>query len=250
MARGGVRTRFAPTPTCCSLRPARRRQPHREGLPGAIFVTGQHRHRRGDQDAGRAGSAQPSRPRRAPATRHLPPPRELGRRFKLGRVGAPPARRPRACARIEVCCTPTRTSPRRSNGCWGGCRGGRTAAAMQPAQAGDRMRDCDLMLSDFRRGPERAPALGVPLLVLRQKTERPEALWAATCGWSGPTPASPRHRAHLLGDPVALAAMSVPCLPLATGAPCYRIAALIEQWGRAVRRCLASGSSRVNWRSS
>ncbi len=39
-----------------------------------------------------------------------------------------------------------------------------------------RMRDCDLMLSDSGGVQEEAPALGVPLLVLREKTERPEAI--------------------------------------------------------------------------
>ena len=38
------------------------------------------------------------------------------------------------------------------------------------------MREADLILSDSGGMQEEAPALGVPLLVLREKTERPEAL--------------------------------------------------------------------------
>ena len=53
------------------------------------------------------------------------------------------------------------------------------AAALQPADdPRAAMRDCDLMLSDSGGVQEEAPALGVPLLVLREKTERPEALWS------------------------------------------------------------------------
>ncbi|MGH6659345.1 MAG: non-hydrolyzing UDP-N-acetylglucosamine 2-epimerase, partial [Sphingomicrobium sp.] len=40
----------------------------------------------------------------------------------------------------------------------------------------ERMRGCDLVLSDSGGIQEEAPALGVPLLVLRDKTERPEAI--------------------------------------------------------------------------
>jgi len=38
------------------------------------------------------------------------------------------------------------------------------------------MRRCDLLLSDSGGMQEEAPALGVPMLVLRRKTERPESL--------------------------------------------------------------------------
>ena len=44
-----------------------------------------------------------------------------------------------------------------------------------------RMRECDVVLSDSGGIQEEAPALGVPLLVLRDKTERPEGL---ACGSS------------------------------------------------------------------
>ena len=94
-----------------------------------------------------------------------------------------------------------------------------------------RMRDCDLMLSDSGGVQEEAPALGVPLLVLRDKTERPEGLWSGNMRLVGTDSqvivAAVR---ELLGDPVALAAMAVPSLPYGDGRAGIRIAALIEHW--------------------
>lgn len=94
-----------------------------------------------------------------------------------------------------------------------------------------RMRDCDLMLSDSGGVQEEAPALGVPLLVLREKTERPEALWSGNMRLVGTDTRQILETVRsLLGDPVALAAMAEPCLPYGDGRASYRIAALIEQW--------------------
>lgn len=99
------------------------------------------------------------------------------------------------------------------------------------------MRDCDLMLSDSGGVQEEAPALGVPLLVLREKTERPEALWSGNMRLVGTDAGQIVDAVRaLLGDPVALAAMAKPCLPYGDGRAGARIAALIEQWlaGRSV----------------
>ena len=94
-----------------------------------------------------------------------------------------------------------------------------------------RMRDCDLMLSDSGGVQEEAPALGVPLLVLREKTERPEALWSGNMRLVGTGTRQILETVRgLLGDPVALAAMAEPCLPYGDGRAGNRIAALIEQW--------------------
>lgn len=101
-----------------------------------------------------------------------------------------------------------------------------------------RMRDCDLMLSDSGGVQEEAPALGVPLLVLREKTERPEALWSGNMRLIGTDTGQILAAVRdLLGDPVALAAMAEPSLPYGDGRAGYRIAALIEQWlvGRSVQ---------------
>ncbi len=94
-----------------------------------------------------------------------------------------------------------------------------------------RMRDCDLMLSVSGGVLEEAPALGVPLLVLREKTERPEALWTGNMRLVGTDRAQIVDAVrNLLGDPAALAAMSARCLPYGDGRAAYRIAAAIEDW--------------------
>ncbi len=94
-----------------------------------------------------------------------------------------------------------------------------------------RMRECDLMLSDSGGVQEEAPALGVPLLVLRDKTERPEALWSGNMRLVGTGSAKIVAEVRaLLGDPIALAAMAEPRLPYGDGRASYRIAALIEHW--------------------
>ena len=102
-----------------------------------------------------------------------------------------------------------------------------------------RMRECDLMLSDSGGVQEEAAALGVPLLVLREKTERPEALWSGNMRLVGTdTRRIVETVRDLLGDSRALAAMAEPRLPYGDGRAGYRIAALIEQWlvSRAGRR--------------
>lgn len=94
-----------------------------------------------------------------------------------------------------------------------------------------RMRDCDLMLSDSGGVQEEAPAMGVPLLVLRDKTERPEALWSGNMRLVGTgTEAILAAVTTLLGDPVELAAMARPRLPYGDGLSGYRIAGIIDQW--------------------
>ena len=97
-----------------------------------------------------------------------------------------------------------------------------------------RMRDSDLVLSDSGGMQEEAPTLGVPLLVLREKTERPEGI-AAGCarlvGTSKDRIVSETQR--LLADPLALAAMRTPSFPYGDGQAAPRIAAIIEEWLRA-----------------
>jgi UDP-N-acetylglucosamine 2-epimerase (non-hydrolysing) len=94
-----------------------------------------------------------------------------------------------------------------------------------------RMRDADLLLSDSGGIQEEAPALGVALLVLRGKTERPEGIAAGNSRLVG----TDRDRIvaevrRLLDDPVALAAMSRPVLPFGDGRAGPRIATIIMSW--------------------
>ena len=93
------------------------------------------------------------------------------------------------------------------------------------------MRDSDLILSDSGGMQEEAPALGVPLLVLREKTERPEGIATGNMRLVGTSKERIVTEARrLLSDPCAYAAMSRPALPYGDGKAAPRIAALIEQW--------------------
>lgn len=113
----------------------------------------------------------------------------------------------------------------------GNCSGITLLAPCSQRELAAKMRECDLMLSDSGGVQEEAPALGVPLLVLREKTERPEALWSGNMRLiSTDTDQILDAVRGLLRDPVALAAMTKPCLPYGDGRSGPRIAALIEQW--------------------
>ena len=110
------------------------------------------------------------------------------------------------------------------------------------------MREFDLMLSDSGGVQEEAPALGVPLLVLREKTERPEAIATGNMKLVGTDSDAVLAAVHrLLDDPVALAAMSRPCLPYGDGRAGPRIAAIIDEWvaGRSTDRSAGGGLGRT-----
>ena len=87
------------------------------------------------------------------------------------------------------------------------------------------MRDADLVLSDSGGMQEEAPALGVPLLILRDKTERPEGLASGTMKLVGTDPDRIVAEVLELKDSRgALAAMRMPCLPFGDGQASPRIA--------------------------
>jgi UDP-N-acetylglucosamine 2-epimerase (non-hydrolysing) len=93
------------------------------------------------------------------------------------------------------------------------------------------MRDADLILSDSGGIQEEAPALGTPLLVLRDKTERPEAIAAGNARLVGTdTKRIVAEAQRLLANPLALAAMSRRSFPFGDGHAAPRIAAIIEDW--------------------
>ena len=94
-----------------------------------------------------------------------------------------------------------------------------------------RMRDADLILSDSGGIQEEAPALGTPLLVLREKTERPEGVAAGNARLVG-TDADGivAEVRRLLADPPALEAMSRRTYPYGDGRSGPRIALIIEDW--------------------
>ena len=106
------------------------------------------------------------------------------------------------------------------------------------------MRAADLVLSDSGGMQEEAPALGVPLLVLREKTERPEGLATGTMELVG---TDPEHIVaavdRLRSDRRLLREMTQPCLPFGDGRSAPRIAELclayLEEMETARRSCRA-----------
>ena len=99
--------------------------------------------------------------------------------------------------------------------------------ACSHGQAIEAMLRSDLVLSDSGGIQEEATALGVPLLVLRRTTERPEAIASGNVELVGTDPArivgAVRRR-------LARKAGGAASLPFGDGRAGERIAALIEQW--------------------
>ena len=95
------------------------------------------------------------------------------------------------------------------------------------------MRRSDLILSDSGGMQEEAPVLGVPLLILRDRTERPEGIASGNLKLVGRDPDSIKATVDwLLDDADALQSMSRPCLPYGDGRASDRIADTIEHWLR------------------
>jgi UDP-N-acetylglucosamine 2-epimerase (non-hydrolysing) len=88
------------------------------------------------------------------------------------------------------------------------------------------MRSADLVLTDSGGMQEEAPALGVPLLILRDKTERPEALASGSAELVGTDPRRIVSAVERLRqNRAALKAMRKPALPFGDGHSAPRIAA-------------------------
>ena len=91
-----------------------------------------------------------------------------------------------------------------------------------------RMQAADLILSDSGGMQEEAPILGVPLLVMRNCTERPEAIVSGNIAMVGRDPERILAEVmRLLGDATALARMRTPARPYGDGRASERIAELI-----------------------
>lgn len=110
----------------------------------------------------------------------------------------------------------------------------------------ERIRRADIILSDSGGIQEEAPALGIPLLVLRDKTERPEGLASGTTELVGTDPKRIVDAVRRIrSDRALLERMARPAMPFGDGQAAPRIAALtiayIEEMdsdsahGRAVR---------------
>lgn len=83
---------------------------------------------------------------------------------------------------------------------------------------------CDIVLTDSGGLQEEGPALGKPVLVLRDTTERPEAVEAGVARLVGTNPSAiVNAAAALLDDPVAYEAMAHPENPFGDGRARFRI---------------------------
>lgn len=86
------------------------------------------------------------------------------------------------------------------------------------------MKRAVLILTDSGGIQEEAPALGVPVLVMREKTERPEAISAGTAHLVGTNPEQILEMARrLLDDPAERAAMAKAANPFGDGHAAKRI---------------------------
>ena len=99
------------------------------------------------------------------------------------------------------------------------------------------MERAHLILTDSGGVQEEAPALGIPVLVLRRTTERPEGVTAGTANLIGTERADIVEAAsQLLGDESAYAAMSHAVNPYGDGRAGQRIAGALLHWaGRGER---------------
>jgi UDP-N-acetylglucosamine 2-epimerase (non-hydrolysing) len=97
------------------------------------------------------------------------------------------------------------------------------------------MARCYLALTDSGGIQEEAPALGTPVLVLREKTERPEAIEAGTARLAGVEPEKILSAAEeLLDGPQLRAAMANAVSPFGDGHAAERIAAALVERSLAV----------------
>ena len=89
---------------------------------------------------------------------------------------------------------------------------------------------CDLVLTDSGGVQEEAPSLGKPVLVMREKTERPEGIEAGTARLVGTDPAAIIAAAtQLLDDGEAYEKMAKAHNPYGDGEASTRIARVIAE---------------------
>jgi len=93
------------------------------------------------------------------------------------------------------------------------------------------MRESALILSDSGGIQEEAPAMGVPLLVLRDRTERPEGIASGNALLVGRNSEIIFDTVRrLLSHETMLSAMARPAFPYGDGRAARRIAVAIEEW--------------------
>jgi UDP-N-acetylglucosamine 2-epimerase (non-hydrolysing) len=104
---------------------------------------------------------------------------------------------------------------------------------------------CDLILTDSGGIQEEGPALGKPVLVMREVTERPEAVDAGTVRLVG----TEKHRIiaaveSLLGDDIAYRSMATATNPFGNGTAALQIQAAIRQRFQKPAFIVRNGSAR------
>jgi UDP-N-acetylglucosamine 2-epimerase (non-hydrolysing) len=93
------------------------------------------------------------------------------------------------------------------------------------------MQRCDLVMTDSGGLQEEAPSLGKPVLVLRETTERPEAITAGTAKLVGTDPQQMMSVATaLLSDLSAYQAMATAINPFGDGHAAERIVEIVSQY--------------------
>jgi UDP-N-acetylglucosamine 2-epimerase (non-hydrolysing) len=128
--------------------------------------------------------------------------------------------------RSDILLPPNASVTERMTGLLGGRPGMRLILPLSHAATIEAMRRADLVLSDSGGMQEEAPALGVPLLVLRDKTERPEGLAAGSMQLVGTNPDRIVSQVERLRrDRALFAQMKRPALPFGDGHSAPRIAA-------------------------
>ena len=96
------------------------------------------------------------------------------------------------------------------------------------------MQQSAVIVTDSGGIQEEGPALGKPVLVMRDVTERPEALASGNVQLIGTDPALMRARVDaLLDDAAEYAARSTPAFPYGDGQTAARIAHAIEEFASA-----------------
>lgn len=127
--------------------------------------------------------------------------------------------------RADVLLPPNPTVTEQMNSLLSGQRGIRLIPPLSHAATIEAMRSADLLLSDSGGMQEEAPALGIPLLVLREKTERPEGLAVGSMEMVGTDPKRiVAAVSRLYKDRDNLRKMATPRLPFGDGNAAGRIA--------------------------
>ena len=108
------------------------------------------------------------------------------------------------------------------------------------------MQACHFVMTDSGGLQEEAPALGKPVLVLREETERPEGVAAGTAKLVGHDADNIVQQARrLLDDSAYYAEMACAVSPYGDGRAAARIACLLEAWWASTRAADIAGQDRL-----